>query len=87
MTPLVTSITTARKWMAQNWFILMSAIFIGVAVSGALSWTEEVYSRLQILTIQAQRLETSQQAVIEVNRTLDDRIRVLEAKAGFRPPT
>jgi len=84
MMPLVTSIITARKWMAQNWPILISAIFFGVAV---FSWTDQVYSRLQILTIEAQRLETSQQAVSEVNRTLDDRIRVLEAKAGFRPPT
>jgi hypothetical protein len=84
MMPLVTSIIAARKWMAQNRPILISAIFFGVAV---FSWTDQVYSRLQILTIEAQRLETSQQAVIEVNRTLDDRIRVLEAKAGFRPPT
>jgi hypothetical protein len=84
MMPLVTSIITARKWMAQNWPILISPIFFGVAV---FSWTDPVYRRLQILTIEAQRLETSQQAVIEVNRTLDDRIRVLEAKAGFRPPT
>jgi len=84
MMPLVTSIITARKWMAQYWPILISVIFFGFAV---FSWTDQFYIRLQLLTIEAQRLETSQQAMIEVNRTLDDRIRVLEAKAGFRPPT